>query len=186
MIDVIEIENQINLIFNKIIQHINQYVPNVLTSIEYSSNEYFLKRAILRFSYSKYTILATIDLKYDDVDLYADICLDDGFVFETIFLSINKISELHKFYDKNINIIINYLKKFQDQNILNELSFHLERAVEWAHVDDINEFNKFSLISSTFMAIKDGNVGLALERWNDLSSPNKPELSEEAQEWKPH
>ena len=76
----------------------------------------------------------------------------------------------------------------EDTRILAELRNHLEKASDWANEDDKSLAGEWSCISSTLAAVKEatrtGRVGLALERWNDLSSPNKPQLSLEAQSWK--
>jgi len=71
-----------------------------------------------------------------------------------------------------------------DAEILAELRGHLERAHEWANEDDQAPPGQWSCITSTLAAVNEGRVGLALERWNDLSSRDKPELSPAAQKWK--
>lgn len=55
-----------------------------------------------------------------------------------------------------------------DKEILTKMEWHLQRAASWAHPDDM----KFC-IPSTLEAVEVGNVGLALERWQDLQ--RKPE-----------
>ena len=72
-----------------------------------------------------------------------------------------------------------------DFDILNELSVHLERATEWAHPDNLAPPGEWSCVSSTLEAVNQGNLGLALTRWGDLSySDNMPLLSPEAENWK--
>lgn len=72
--------------------------------------------------------------------------------------------------------------KNRDQRILDELRKHLFSAKEWADPDDLQENGDgWSCIKSTLEAVEKGNVGLALTRWDDLCSPNRPILSEEAQ-----
>jgi hypothetical protein len=69
--------------------------------------------------------------------------------------------------------------------ILQELRNHLLRANEWATNIDIAETNTgWNCIKSILSAVDDEDVGLALERWDDLSSSDKPLLSEEAQNWR--
>ena len=74
----------------------------------------------------------------------------------------------------------------REERILNELRSHLLRASEWAAESDIGEDPKtgWSCVKSTMAAVDDGNVGLALTRWDDLCSPNRPALTKEAQDWR--
>lgn len=75
--------------------------------------------------------------------------------------------------------------KTEDQRILQELKGYLLNATEWAADDDILENDDgWSCIKSTMKAVEEGNVGLALTRWDDLCSPNRPVLSEAAQNWR--
>ena len=77
----------------------------------------------------------------------------------------------------NFNRPIDYL-------VINELREHLETAQSWANEGDGSlDAHGFSCVKSIMEAINMGRPGLALERWNDLSSPNKPELSAEAEAW---
>jgi hypothetical protein len=73
-----------------------------------------------------------------------------------------------------------------DDEILAELRGHLERAHEWANEDDQAPPGEWSCITSTLAAVNEGRVGLALTRWDDLSSRNKPILSEAAENWRRH
>ena len=69
--------------------------------------------------------------------------------------------------------------------ILAELRGHLLRAAEWANVNGLAPPGEWSCISSTLAAVEQGNVGLALTRWGDLSySPNMPLLSPAAENWR--
>ena len=72
----------------------------------------------------------------------------------------------------------------RDTKILAELRGHLKRATEWANEHDQAPPGQWSCVTSTLAAVDEGRVGLALERWNDLSSRDKPELSPEAENWK--
>ena len=72
-----------------------------------------------------------------------------------------------------------------DTEILTELRDYLERANEWAHPDNLAPPGEWSCVTSTLEAVNQGNLGLALTRWGDLSySDNMPLLSPEAQTWK--
>ena len=71
-----------------------------------------------------------------------------------------------------------------DDRVLDELRRHLNTWRSWANNADAGlDKTAFSCIRSTMDAVLDGRVGLALERWNDLSSPDRPELSDEARNW---
>jgi hypothetical protein len=71
-----------------------------------------------------------------------------------------------------------------DRGILDELRGHLERADKWANQGDIGEDEHgWSCIKSTLAAVEEGNIGLALTRWDDLSTPDRPALSRDAEEW---
>ena len=73
----------------------------------------------------------------------------------------------------------------RDTKILAELRGHLKRAHEWAHPDNLAPPGEWSCVSSTLEAVNQGNLGLALTRWGDLSySDNMPLLSPEAENWK--
>lgn len=73
----------------------------------------------------------------------------------------------------------------REERILAELKGHLLRAKEWAAEADLGEYPVgWSCIKSTLDAVNDGDVGLALTRWDDLCSPNRPALTKEAQDWR--
>ena len=73
----------------------------------------------------------------------------------------------------------------RDTKILAELRGHLKCAHEWAHPDNLAPPGEWSCVSSTLEAVNQGNLGLALTRWGDLSySDNMPLLSPEAENWK--
>ena len=72
-----------------------------------------------------------------------------------------------------------------DKAILEELRGHLLNWSDWADpADGVLDTNGFSCIRSTMDAVTEGRVGLALTRWDDLFSRDKPELSEAAQRWR--
>lgn len=74
-----------------------------------------------------------------------------------------------------------------DQEILKELRDHLMRSTDWADPADGSLADEdWCCIKSTLDAVEEGNVGLALTRWDDLYSPKKPELSPDAQNWRAH
>ena len=73
--------------------------------------------------------------------------------------------------------------------ILNELRQHLVCAAEWAHPADIFPHPGdgitpagWTCVGSILEAVEDGNVGLALTRWDDLMQA--PVLSDIAQSWR--
>jgi hypothetical protein len=73
----------------------------------------------------------------------------------------------------------------REERILGELRAHLLRAGEWAAKADFGEYpDGWSCIKSTLDAVNEGDVGLALTRWDDLCSPNRPSLTKEAQNWR--
>ena len=75
----------------------------------------------------------------------------------------------------------------RDTRILEELRGHLKRAKEWAHEVNLGPpgHEGWTCIKSIREAVNDGNVGLALTRWDDLlDSPNRPRLSEEAEAYR--
>lgn len=76
----------------------------------------------------------------------------------------------------------------RDRRILSELRGHLERAEEWAHSDTLPaQPGDWSCVGSTLDAVKEGNVGLALTRWDDLTHTAdhpRPRLSQEAKAWR--
>ena len=68
--------------------------------------------------------------------------------------------------------------------MLRELTKILDRAEEWAQPDDLAEDeNGFSLVNSVREAVREGRVGLALDRYGDFG-PHQPKLSELAQRWR--
>jgi len=72
-----------------------------------------------------------------------------------------------------------------DRLVLDELRAHLLTAHEWANeMDGALDSDGFSCIKSVMEAVDMGRPGLALERWNDLSSRSRPVLTPQADGWK--
>jgi len=73
-----------------------------------------------------------------------------------------------------------------DKKIFEELEGHLNNWANWANAADGRlDTDGFSCVRSTMDAvIEKKRLGLALTRWDDLSSPNKPRLSEAAENWR--
>lgn len=74
-----------------------------------------------------------------------------------------------------------------DEALLAELRRHLLCAEEWADPADLGDpAGGWSCVRSTLEAVEQGDVGLALNRWDDLvDTASKPRLGERAERRRP-